>query len=134
MLIALERESQLAQTVVNAGAVKAQLETATANSAREAQQQQADHRQRLEASERVLGDMDGRLKSSTQLMVERGNAVIDQLSAMETRVQRQGVRLEELEGRSDALGSPVTRSETRQMVDDATEQAVNRALKKGRKG
>jgi len=124
----------LAQTVVNAGAVKAQLETATANSAREAQQQQADHRQRLEASERVLGDMDGRLKSSTQLMVERGNAVIDQLSAMETRVQRQGVRLEELEGRSDALGSPVTRSETRQMVDDATEQAVNRALKKGRKG
>lgn len=124
----------MAQTVVNAGAVKAQLETATANSAREAQQQQADHRQRLEASERVLGDMDGRLKSSTQLMVERGNAVIDQLSAMETRVQRQGVRLEELEGRSDALGSPVTRSETRQMVDDATEQAVNRALKKGRKG
>ena len=67
----VDAESQLAQTIVNAGAVKAQLETATANSALAAEQQQADHRRRLEATERVLGDMEGRLKSSGTLFQER---------------------------------------------------------------
>lgn len=92
----VDAESQLAQTIVNAGAVKAQLETAIANSASEAEQQQADHRRRLEATERVVSDQEGRLKSSTQLMVERGNAVVDQLAAAESKQAQLAVQQTEI--------------------------------------
>ncbi len=91
----IEAESQLAQTVVNAGAVKAQLETATANSARESEQQQADHRQRLEATERLVSDQEGRLKSSGTLFQERTVAIEQKLAAGESRQQRLDVQQQE---------------------------------------
>ena len=112
----VEAESQLAQTIVNAGTVKSQLDSSTANSAREMEIQQADHRARFEASERVLGDMEGRLKSTGTLYQERGNAVVSQLASIEGRVAKTEVTQVELEGRTDALGTPITRDEMRAMV------------------
>ena len=112
----VEAESQLAQTIVNAGTVKSQLDSSTANSAREMEIQQADHRARFEASERVLGDMEGRLKSTGTLYQERGNAVVSQLVSIEGRVAKTEVTQVELEGRTDALGTPITRDEMRAMV------------------
>ena len=84
----VEAESQLAQTIVNAGTVKSQLDSSTASSAREMEVQQADHRARFEASERVLGDMEGRLNSTGTLYQERGNAVVSQLASMEGRIAK----------------------------------------------
>ena len=112
----VEAESQLAQSIVNAGTVKSQLDSSTANSAREMEIQQADHRARFEASERVLGDMEGRLKSTGTLYQERGNAVVSQLASIEGRVAKTEVTQVELEGRTDALGTPITRDEMRAMV------------------
>ena len=102
----VEAESKLAQTVVSAAAVEASLRNQTAASQAEMERQQADHRGRMEATERVVSDQEGRLKSSGQLFHERGNALQDQLAPAEGRQAKVGVQLEELEGRTDALNLP----------------------------
>ena len=50
---------------------------------REMEAQKADHRARLEASERVLSDHENRLKSNAFMMGERSNAVVSKLASME---------------------------------------------------
>ena len=115
----VEAESQLAQTIVNAGAVKSQLEAATVASARDDERQREDHRTRLEASERVLSDHENRIKSSVDLMGERSNAVVSKLASMEGQQSRLAVQIEELEGRTDAIGNPITRPEMQALVSDA---------------
>ena len=103
----VEAESKLAQTVVSAAAVEASLRNQTAASQAEMERQQADHRGRMEATERVVSDQEGRLKSSGQLFQERGNALQDQLATAEGRQTKVGdLLLEELEGRTDALNLP----------------------------
>ena len=124
----VEAESQLAQTIVNAGAVKSQLEAATAASARDDERQRADHRSRLEASERVLSDHENRIKSSVDLMGERSNAVVSKLVSMEGKQSRLAVQVEELENRTDAIGNPVTRSEVNQMVDAAVDSVFSEGV------
>ena len=59
------------------------------------------------------------MKSSTQLMSERSNAVVAKLSDAQNRQVRLGVTLTELEGQADALGTPITRAEVQALITDA---------------
>ena len=120
----IEAESQLAQTIVNAGAVKAQLDSSTASSAREMEIQEADHRARFEASERVLGEMEGRLKSAGTLYQERGNAVVDQVAAIEGRVATAEVNQTEIDN-----GIKVNRDTLRAATGDDLKSVVDMNVK-----
>lgn len=120
----IDAESQLAQTIVNAGAVKAQLDSSTASSAREMEVQQADHRARFEASERVLGEMKGRLKSAGTLYQERGNAVVSQLAAIEGRVATAEVTQTEIDN-----GIKVNRDTLRAATGDDLKSVVDMNVK-----
>lgn len=120
----IEAESQLAQTIVNAGAVKAQLDSSTASSAREMEIQEADHRARFEASERVLGEMEGRLKSAGTLYEQRGNAVVDQVAAIEGRVAKAEVTQTEIDN-----GIKVNRDTLRAATGDDLKSVVDMNVK-----
>jgi len=127
----VEAESQLAQTIVNAGTVKAQLDSATASSAREMEVQQADHRARFEASERVLGDMEGRLNSTGTLYQERGNAVVSQWASIEGRVAKAEVSQIEIDNgikaNRDTLRA-ATGDDLKSVVDMGVKQAFDDRL------
>ena len=112
----VEQESAIAQQVTNLAAVKAEAESAATTIRRETEIQRLDHDARLAAIEQPLAELEGRVKSSTTLMAERGNAVVDQLASMEGQQSRLGVQLTELEGRTDAIGNPITRAEVKDMV------------------
>ena len=58
-------------------------------------------------------------------MTERGNAVVNQVAAAEGRQVRLGVTLTEMEGRTDALGTPITRGEVEQFTRDAIERELS---------
>ena len=184
-----EQLAKLSDAVVGAAAVETSLRNQTVASQAEMDRQRDDHRQRLEATERVLGDMEGRLKSSGTLFQERSNAVVDQLAGAESRQAQLAVQqtenadgiarnadtlkaftgydletaindsvkrsfanqlapeLESLIERRYVLLSGTTGSDgiqqestinvrpflARQEGDNATERAVNRALKRGGK-
>ena len=127
----VEAESQLAQTIVNAGTVKSQLDSSTASSAREMEIQQADHRARFEASERVLGDMEGRLNSTGTLYQERGNAVVSKLAPMEGRIAKAEVKQTEIDNgikaNRDTLRA-VTGDDLKSVVDMGVKQAFDDRL------
>ena len=112
----VEQESAIAQQVTNLAAVKAEAESSATSIRRETEIQIADHQNRMAAIERPIAELEGRVRSTTLLMGERGNAVVDQLAAMEGQQSRLGVQITELEGRSDAIGNPITRDEMREMV------------------
>ena len=112
----VEAQSDIAQQVTNLAAVKAEAESSAFRISRETEIQIADHQNRMAAIEQPIAELEGRVRSTTLLMGERGNAVVDQLAAMEGQQSRLGVQLTELEGRSDAIGSPITRDEMRELV------------------
>ena len=120
-----EQQALLADAVVNAAAVEASLRNQTTQSQSELDRQRDDHRSRMEATERVLSDHEGRIKANATLMTERGNAVVDQVAAAEGRQVRLGVTLTEMEGRTDALGTPITRGEVEQFTRDAIERELS---------
>ena len=120
-----EQQALLADAVVNAAAVEASLRNQTTQSQSELERQRDDHRARMEATERVLSDHEGRIKANATLMTERGNAVVNQVAAEEGRQVRLGVTLTEMEGRTDALGTPITRGEVEQFTRDAIERELS---------
>ena len=120
-----EQQALLGDAVVNAAAVEASLRNQTTQSQSELERQRDDHRARMEATERVLSDHEGRIKANATLMTERGNAVVDQVAAAEGRQVRLGVTLTEMEGRTDALGTPITRGEVEQFTRDAIERELS---------
>lgn len=154
----------------------------------ESEEQAVQHRQRLEATERLASDQEGRLKSSGTLFQERTVAIEDKLAAGESRQQKLDVQqqensngiaanrdtlravtgvnftseiemavrrsfddrlepaMEELVERKYVTTAPTTGTDgydpkpegydkaflTQQMGDNATERAVNRALRNKR--
>ena len=80
----VEQESAIAQQVTNLAAVKA--ESSATSIRRETEIQIADHQNRMAAIEQPIAELEGRVRSTTLLMGERGNAVVDQLASIEGRV------------------------------------------------
>ena len=184
----VEAESQLAQTVVNAAAVEASLRNQTKESEVVHERQRLETQAQLESLAEPITALEGRVKSSTTLMGERSNAVVDQLASMEGRLSKaevsqteidDGIRrnrttletftgydlesaidssvkrsfdnqlegaMEQLIARKYVTTAPTVGSDgyddkrddsakpflAEQQGDNATERAVNRALKKGR--
>ena len=91
-----EQQVKLSESVVAAAAVESSLRNQTTASQVEHDRQRDEHRARLEATERVVSDQEGRLKASTALMAERSNAVIDELSNAERRQQKLAVQQTEI--------------------------------------
>lgn len=113
------QQVEIAQMATNLLTIKLQASAEMDQYKREMEAQKADHRARLEASERVLSDHENRLKSNAFMMGERSNAVVSKLAAMEGQQSRLSVQIEELEGRTDAIGNPITRPEMQALVSDA---------------
>ena len=90
----VEAESQLAQTVVNAAAVEASLRNQTKESEVVHERQRLETQAQLESLAAPITTLEGRVKSSTTLMGERSNAVLDQVAAAEGAI-RSGVNLAE---------------------------------------
>ena len=67
----------------------------------------------------MIDALTGSAKSTTFLMEQRGNAVESQVAAMEPRVQKLDVSIQELEGKTDAWTDPITRAEVNTMATAA---------------
>ena len=115
----LEQEAAIAQQVTNLSAIRAEAGQEAAQHQQEREQAAADHRDQLEAQATAIAALSGSAKSTTLLMQERGNAVESQVAAMEPRVQKLDVSIQELEGKTDAWTDPITRAEVNTMATDA---------------
>ena len=112
----VEQESQAAQTVVNmasttsdGNALIQRIERAKEDFNREADA-------RLAAIEQPLAELVGRVQSAGTIYQEGIIANQNQLADVSARMESMKVQVTELEGRSDALGTPITRDEMREMV------------------
>lgn len=121
----LEQEAAIGQAITNLSAIRAESGIEAAQHAAEAEAQAVEHRARLEATERVLSAMEGRLKSAGELYLQRGAAVEDQVANVESRVAKAEVKQTQLDGQIDAIGSPITRAE----VQNDITMAVTSELK-----
>ena len=93
----VEAESQLAQTVVNAAAVEASLRNQTKESEVVHERQRLETQAQLESLAAPITTLEGRVKSSTTLMGERSNAVVDKLASMEGRLSKAEVSQTEID-------------------------------------
>ena len=75
--------------------------------------------QQTVALAKPVEQLQGTVKSTTQLMGERSNAVMDRLQTAEGGMAQLEVQQKTLAGQFDAIGNPITRSEVQQMVVDA---------------
>ena len=115
----LEQEAAIAQQVTNLSAIRAEAGAEAEQHQREREQAAVENREQLEAQATAINALSGLVKSTTLLMQERGNAVESQVVAMEPRVQKLDVAIQELEGKTDAWTDPITRSEVNTMATDA---------------
>ncbi|QNI56288.1 hypothetical protein SynBIOSE41_03819 [Synechococcus sp. BIOS-E4-1] len=115
----LEQEAAIGQQVTNFSAIRAEAGQEAEQHQREREQAAADHRDQLEAQATAIDALSGSVKSTTLLMQERGNAVESQVAAMEPRVQKLDVSIQELEGKTDAWTDPITRAEVNTMAIEA---------------
>lgn len=83
-----EQLARLGESVVGASAVEASLRNQTAASQVELDQQRDEHRDRLAATEKVMGDHEARLRTNNQLFGERSAAVETQVAALEQNVAK----------------------------------------------
>ena len=93
----VEAESQLAQTIVNAAAVEASLRNQTKESEVVHERQRLETQAQLESLAAPITTLEGRVKSSTTLMGERSNAVLDQLASIEGRLSKTEVSQTEID-------------------------------------
>jgi hypothetical protein len=91
-----EQQARLSEAVIAASGVEASLRNQTVARQVEHDRQRDEHRARLEATERVVGDQEGRLKSSGQLYQERGNALEDKAATVEQRLAKAEVQQVEI--------------------------------------
>ena len=115
----LEQEAAIAQQVTNLSAIRAEARQEAEQHQREREQAASDHRDQLEAQATAIDALTGSAKSTTFLMEQRGNAVESQVAAMEPRVQKLDVSIQELEGKTDAWTDPITRAKVNNMATAA---------------
>ena len=118
----VEQESAIAQQVTNLAAVKA--ESSATSIRRETEIQIADHQNRMAAIEQPIAELEGRVRSTTLLMGERGNAVVSQLAAIEGRVATAEVNQTEIDN-----GIKVNRDTLRAATGDNLKSVVDMNVK-----
>ena len=119
-----EQQTLLAQMSINLQGIGAEQEANHQRRLAESEQQAADHQERMAAIEQEVSTLVGTVKSTVVLMGERSNAVINAVATVEPKVQRLGVQLVELENRTDALGSPITRAEMKADITTAVTEEL----------
>ena len=120
----VEQESAIAQQVTNLAAVKAEAESSATSIRRETEIQIANHQNRMAAIEQPIAELEGRVRSTTLLMGERGNAVVDQLASMEGRVAKAEVTQTEIDN-----GIKVNRDTLRAATGDDLKSVVDMTVK-----
>ena len=120
----VEQESAIAQQVTNLAAVKAEAESSATSIRRETEIQIADHQNRMAAIEQPIAELEGRVRSTTLLMGERGNAVVDQLASIEGRVATAEVTQTEIDN-----GIKVNRDTLRAATGDNLKSVVDMNVK-----
>ena len=127
----VEQESAIAQQVTNLAAVKAEAESFASSIRRETEIQIADHQNRMAAIERPIAELEGRVRSTTLLMGERGNAVVSQLASIEGRVAKAEVNQTEIDNgitaNRDTLRA-ATGDDLKSVVDMNVKQAFDDRL------
>ena len=122
----LEQEAAIAQQVTNLSAIRAEAGAEAEQHQREREQAAVENREQLEAQATAINALSGLVKSTTLLMQQRGNAVESQVVAMEPRVQKLDVAIQELEGKTDAWTDQITRSEVNTMATSAGQMIFNK--------
>ena len=117
-----EQQAGLSQQVANLSAIRAEAGQEAAQHQRAREDAASQHCDQLEAQATAIDALSGSVKSTTFLMQERGNAVESQVVAMEPRVQKLDVSIQELEGKTDAWTDPITRAEVNTMATDAVSE------------
>ena len=126
-----EQLARVSEVVVGAANVETSLRNQTVASKAEADRQRDEHRQRLEATERVVGDQEGRLKSSGQLYQELSNKFEDRGARLEQRLSKAEVRQDELDGgitASRKVLQAVTGTDFNSAIDLAVKEAFDARL------
>ena len=113
-----EQLASTSEATLSAANVEVSLRNQTAASRSEMAQLGVEHRERIEAEATAINALSGSVKSTTFLTQERCNAAVAQVAAMEPRVQKLDVRLQELEGKTDAWTDPITRAEVNTMATE----------------
>ena len=83
-----EQQARLSETVIAASGVEASLRNQTVASQVEHDRQGVESRAALEAQATAIDALKGSVKSTTQLMAERSNAIQDQLAQVAPQVQK----------------------------------------------
>ena len=91
-----EQQARLSEAVIAASGVEASLRNQTVASQVEHDRQGVESRAALEAQATAIDALKGSVKSTTQLMAERSNAIQDQLAQVAPQVQKLAVQQVEL--------------------------------------
>ena len=111
-----EQQMGIAQMTTNLSAIRAEAASEMAEYNRQREVGAAEARDQLEAQATAIEALRGSVKSTTELMTERSNAVVSALADAESRQQQLGVAVVELENRTDAIGNPITRAEVKNII------------------
>ena len=119
---------ELGATIANAGAVRADLDGSAERFRVERANTEQWFANETAALQQPVVELRGTVKSTTTLMAERSAALEDKLAADESREQRLDVRLQELEGKTDAWTNPITRPEMVEVVKGVVTQEMGAQL------
>ena len=115
----LEQQAGIGQDVANLSAIRAETGAEMAGYNRQLEEMKAASRELLEAQATAADAIRGSVKSASTIYQEGIVASQNELAKVDAGVRSVDVRLQEVEGRADALGTPITRAEMQSMVTDA---------------
>ncbi len=123
----MEQQAAIADAVLNAAAVETSLRNQTVASKAAMEEQGAASRAALKAQATTIAALKGSVTSSTKLMGERSNAVLDQLAGAESRQSKLEVQQTE---NSDGIAAnrDTLRAVTGTDFDSAIDLAVKRSF------
>ena len=120
-----EQQGELAQMTVNLQAVGAEQQAAHDQRMQESAQKAADQQARIEAAEEPIAKLEGSLKSAATIYQEGIIANQARLEQVDAGTRAVDVRLQEVEGRVDVIGNPITRPEMLAIVTTEVTAQVN---------
>ena len=118
------QESSIAQMATNLLTIKLQASAEMEAYNRQREQAAAESREQLEAQATAIEALRGSVKSTTELMSERSNAVVSQLASMEGRVAQTEVKQTEIDN-----GIKANRDTLRAVTGDDLKSVVDLTVK-----
>lgn len=121
----LDQQAAIADAVLSAAAVETSLRNQTVASQAEMERQAVESRAALEAQATAIDALKGSVTSTTTLMGERSNAILDQLADAESRQAKLAVQLTE---NSDGIAA--NRDTLRAVTGTDFDSAIDLSVKK----